>query len=493
MAMSRTSLVTNALLPRMTAVLFILLFLSALSLGPKMLNLDGDLPRHLLMGRYILQNKALPTTELFIYPYLGQPYVPHEWLTDVIFYAIYSTWGFAGLVLFAALLLATTFSLLYKGLSDRLHLSLPIFILVAWGAVATSLNWAIRPHLVSMCLLGFWLLWTDDLQRGKKIPLWIFPVVMFFWSNLHGEFIAGMLVLFAYTVGWTLEYVFDRSRTDPRIGQRLWMAFFLSAIACLLNPSGLEPWLTILGVVNNEYLMSRMSEGNSPNFQKPEMQVLFSLLAGSIVLLAIKKNRLSIGQGFLLAGFSAMSLIAIRNVHLYGIVAPFVLAETLEGVRNISLMDRLEQAFQNIEGKLKGVTWVLVPALVITCAVILGSGMRNTYRLQEPMFPARAVEWLEDHPQTGKMFNDLNWGGYLGLHIWPSQLTFIDSMSDTTGSITSEYETVITMSPGWQEILERYKVNWAILPSELPLARELEVQGWEPVYQDETAVILVRE
>ncbi len=316
---------------------------------------------------------------------------------------------------------------------------------------------------------------------------------MFFWSNLHGEFIAGMLVLFAYTVGWTLEYVFDRSRTDPRIGQRLWMAFFLSAIACLLNPSGLEPWLTILGVVNNEYLMSRMSEGNSPNFQKPEMQVLFSLLAGSIVLLAIKKNRLSLGQGFLLAGFSAMSLIAIRNVHLYGIVAPFVLAETLEGVRNIPLMDRLEQAFQNIEGKLKGVTWVLVPALVITCAVILGSGMRNTYRLQEPMFPARAVEWLEDHPQTGKMFNDLNWGGYLGLHIWPSQLTFIDSMSDTTGSITSEYETVITMSPGWQEILERYKVNWAILPSELPLARELEVQGWEPVYQDETAVILVRE
>lgn len=491
--MSRISSMINAFLPRMTAVLFILLFLSALSLGPKMLNIDGDLPRHLLMGRYILQNKALPTTELFIYPYLGQPYVPHEWLTDVIFYAIYSIWSFAGLVLFAALLLATTFTLLYRGLSDRLYLSLPIFILVAWGAIATSLNWAIRPHLVSMCLLAFWLLWTDDLRRGKKIPLWVFPVVMLFWSNLHGEFIAGMLVLFAYTVGWTLEYVFDRSRTDPKIGQRLWLAFFLSAVACLLNPSGLEPWFTILGVVNNEYLMSRMSEGNSPNFQKPEMQVLFSLLAASIILLAIKKNRLSLGQGFLLAGFSAMSLIAIRNVHLYGIVAPFVLAETLDGVRNIPLMDRVEQAFQNIEGKLKGVAWILVPVLVITCAVILSSGMRTSYRLQEPMFPARAVEWLEDHPQTGRMFNDLNWGGYLGLHIWPSQLPFIDSMSDTSGSITREYETVITMSPGWHQILERYDVNWAIIPSELPLARELEAQGWETAYRDETAVILVRE
>src|SRR5688572_23091547 len=120
-AMSRTSSAINAFLPPITAVLVMQLFLSVLSLGPNMLNIDGDLPRHLLMGRYILQNKALPTTELFIYPYLGQPYVPHEWLTDVIFYAIYSIWGFAGLVLFAALLLATTFTVLYRGLSDRLH------------------------------------------------------------------------------------------------------------------------------------------------------------------------------------------------------------------------------------------------------------------------------------------------------------------------------------------------------------------------------------
>jgi hypothetical protein len=344
-----------------------------------------------------------------------------------------------------------------------------------------------------MCLLAFWLLWTDDLQRGKNIPLWIFPVVMFFWSNLHGEFIAGILVLLAYTVGWTLEYVFDRSRADPSTGKKLWLALSLSAIACLFNPSGVEPWLTILGVVNNEYLMSRMSEGNAPNFQKPEMLVLFSLLAASIVLLAIKRNRLSLGQGFLLAGFSAMSLIAIRNVHLYGIVAPFVLAETLDGVRNIPLMDRLEQAFQNIEGKLQRVGWILVLMLLIACAVLLSSGLRDTYRLQEPMFPVRAVEWLKEHPQTGKMFNDLNWGGYLGLHVWPGQLPFIDSMSDTTGSITREYETVITMSPGWQELLQRYDVNWAIIPGELPLARELEVQGWETAYQDETAVILVRE
>src|SRR5688500_5787373 len=126
-------------LPRILDIFFALFFIAVLALGTQMLNLDGDLPRHLLMGRYMLQSRTVPTTELFIYPYLGQPYVPHEWLTDVMFYLIYSIWNWAGLVLVAALLLATTFTLLYKGLSQRLGFHLPVLILAAWGAIATSI------------------------------------------------------------------------------------------------------------------------------------------------------------------------------------------------------------------------------------------------------------------------------------------------------------------------------------------------------------------
>src|SRR5215216_3820534 len=288
------------LIPRTQDLFFVLFFVAVLALGTRMLNLDGDLPRHLLMGKYVLENRTVPTTELFIYPYIGQPYVPHEWLTDVLFYLIYSCWGWAGLVLLAAFLLAITFTLLYRGLADRLQIRLLIMILVAWGAIATSLNWAIRPHLISMCILSLWLMWADDLQRGKKFPVWLFPAVMLLWSNVHGEFIAGILVLAAYAFGWLVEYLFDRPQTELNIGKNIWLAFILSTAASLLNPSGAGPWLSIFGFVNNDYLMSRMVEANAPNFQNPDMLVYFCLLAMSIVLLAIKKTRLSLGQGFLL-------------------------------------------------------------------------------------------------------------------------------------------------------------------------------------------------
>ena len=480
------------LIPRTQDLFFVLFFVAVLALGTRMLNLDGDLPRHLLMGKYVLENRTVPTTELFIYPYIGQPYVPHEWLTDVLFYLIYSCWGWAGLVLLAAFLLAITFTLLYRGLADRLQIRLLIMILVAWGAIATSLNWAIRPHLISMCILSLWLMWADDLQRGKKFPVWLFPAVMLLWSNVHGEFIAGILVLAAYAFGWLVEYLFDRPQTELNIGKNIWLAFILSTAASLLNPSGAGPWLSIFGFVNNDYLMSRMVEANAPNFQNPDMLVYFSLLAMSIVLLAIKNTRLSLGQGFLLAGFSVMSLMAIRNIHLYGIVAPFVLADTLEGIRSYPVINRLELAMENLEGQSKWFSWLGVAAITLSSLFIIDHDAQGLYQLKEPVFPIRAVAWLERNPQQGNMFNDLNWGGYLGLHLWPDHLPFIDSMADTTGLVTRNYESIMTLRAGWQELFKENEITWAIIPPKWELATELMAQGWKTVYQDQTAVILIR-
>jgi hypothetical protein len=90
------------------------------------------------------------------------------------------------------------------------------------------------------------------------------------------------------------------------------------------------------------------------------------------------------------------------------------------------------------------------------------------------------------------MFNAFDWGGYILLHLWPDQKTFIESQTDVRGEATQKYETVITLQEGWQEIFEAYDIRWAILPPEWPLARELADWGWESVYQDQTAIILLK-
>jgi hypothetical protein len=263
----------------------------------------------------------------------------------------------------------------------------------------------------------------------------------------------------------------------------------LSLAASTLNPGGAGSWFSVLGFVNNSYLMSRMAESNPPNFQLPELRIFFLLLIFSIFLLTVKRNSLSSGQGFLLAGFSAMSLMAFRNVHLYGVVAPFVLAEALTDLKRLPLVNRLEATLAQVEERDGGAAYPVVTALVLGALVLLSPISKALYRFEPQTFPVGAVRWLEANPQPGRMFNDLNWGGYLELNLYP-QKTFVDSVADVTGEVTAEYETVLTLAPGWEEILHKYTVDWVLLPVNSALTQELAKQGWRELYRDETAVIV---
>ena len=488
MSYSKTTLRAYSL-PRLQDLLFISIFVAALLLGPRMLNMDGDLPRHLLTGQFILETKTIPTTEPFAYPYQGKPYVSHEWLTDIIFYLIYKLSGLTGIAFLSALLLATTFFLLYAYSSSQFYLRLPTLFLITWGAAVTSLNWVTRPHLFSMFFLTLWLIWLDKLHREENAKFWRFPLLMVLWSNMHGEFIAGILAMVAYTAGWLWDYLFTNDLAKRSTGRNLFLATGLSIIASLINPAGFGPWKTLLGFVNNHYLMSRMYEAKPPDFSQPGFLVLLGLLSFSIFLLAIKKIQLSASHAFLLAGFSAMSLIAARNVHLYGIVAPFVLAGAISKPKENGLWLRLEDSLAYIEQNLRGFVWPLIATAA--CALFLSKGtIQNSYKFNPDVFPVQATNWLSTHPQSGNLFNDLNWGGYLALNLWPGQSVFADSMADTTGELTSEYESVITLAPQWRDILAKYQVEWAVIQTSSQLADALEQEGWAVLYEDKTAVIL---
>jgi hypothetical protein len=60
-------------------------------------------------------------------------------------------------------------------------------------------------------------------------------------------------------------------------------------------------------------------------------------------------------------------------------------------------------------------------------------------------------------------------------------------------ALTREYEQVITQGKGWEEILNKYDVNWVIIRANTSLANSLSSSGnWRIAYEDQTASIFVR-
>jgi hypothetical protein len=232
-----------------------------------------------------------------------------------------------------------------------------------------------------------------------------------------------------------------------------------------------------------------------PNLTDPAILPFTSLLVLTIVVFLVNRKIVSPGHFFLLTGLGFMSLLMTRNIPLFVFACTPILSEM-----GASLLLR-SRTWRSVEERFAGLskpsTWQIIPCLVMLCAVGYLAyrnvkEYRPVFQFSPQVFPVQALDWLESNPQSGNMFNEFNWGGYILYRTWPHQRVFLDSQSDFYGeSLVQEYEQIMNTQGDWFPLLEKYQVGWAIIPPDKALAKVLQSElGWVPVYQDKIAVIL---
>ena len=488
------------LIPRIGEILFIAIFAALIGLGPRLMNIDGDLGRHITLGDYILSSRSIPTRDVFSHTKLGDPLTPHEWLSDVIFSLAHKFAGLNGIVLLTALVISITFWLVYK---HSLHLSNMTLLALSGtilAAAASSLHWLTRPHIFTMLFVALWTAELEKLHLGLRKNWIVFPLMMLIWVNFHGAFIAGFMIWGMYCVGLILDGKLSWEGIKPYL-----LIGVSSFLITLINPDGFGIWKTSFGFLGNKYLISHTAEYLPPDFQNASTWPFLFLVVGSVGLLAASKRKLPGPNLLLLAGWTAMALFSARNIPLYSVIAvPILVSKTasiIKDIQDIPITQKFVK-YQNrlleIEEPLRGGLWSIASVLLICFLLMSGyhldiENQGNQFR--EEVFPVAAVNWMTDNPQEGNGFNHFPWGGYLLYRNWPEQLVFIDGQTDFYGEeLTREYEQIITLREGWEKVLDLYNIRWALIPVESALVNALESKpNWKIVYQDSTSVILIRE
>src|SRR3990170_3284447 len=439
----------NILLPRLGDILFIALFVAVIGLGPRLLNQDGDLGRHLTIGEYILDNGNIPTRDLFSHTLAGAALTPHEWLARVIFAGANRLGGLDGVVIFSALLIAVTFTLVYRQCYQRSRIAL---ISLGWailGAATASLHWIARPHLFTILMAILWVRELERIRLGGGSRWWALPILMLLWANLHGGFLVGFVIWGIYLIR------FQFSETSKMLALGV-----ISALITLINPVGWRLWETGLG-------LSR------------DRKVFVHIL--------------------LLAAWTVMGLYSARNIPLYAVISAPILAEVSAGlIRRLPFFKafvQLDERLVEVDRGLRGHVWPALAGLAVVAALAKGiildfSGQGNHFSPQ--VFPVKAVDWMEAHSIIGAGFNYFPWGGYLLYRTWPEQRVFIDGQTDFYGEqLTRQYEKAISLQPGWREVLHENHVRWVLMPPESLLARALQAEpGWITLFRDDTAILL---
>lgn len=519
------------LLPSISDLFFVAMFavLAFTNLSVRLLG-DAGIGWHIRTGQLILQTHSIPRTDPFSSSTSGQPWFAWEWLYDVIVGLLASVAGLNGVVLFNALIIAAVFSFTFRMLLRRGCDVFTASLLVLLAASASMIHFLARPHVVSwlFTMLWFWILEsaengddasereTSSLHFFSRRKLWLLPLTMLLWVNLHGGFLVAFVLLAIYWISamWRLRNArladaLEKIRAAQRIRSFTWIAL-LSAIATFINPYGFHLHAHIYEYLSNHFLMDHIDEFQSPNFHHVAQKCFAALLLLTLIALAAKTKRVEPSQLLIMvfavySGLYASRNIPVSSLLLVAMIAPWISNEMASltesrsnAVRARALrMKEFLTRMKSIELDLGGHLWPIL-TIVLACWIAahagqIGSTPAMGAHFDAKRFPVAAVDYLQQHRVQGPFLSPDSWGGYLIYRFYPQQKVVLDDRHDMYGEdFLKSYLKLLHAEPGWQEFLQQHPANCAIVPKDSALANLFtEMPGWHKIYGDEVALAFV--
>ncbi len=454
---------------------------------------DPDVWWHLRTGQLILQNHSLFHTDPYSFTRFGQPWINHEWLSEVLLFGIYRISGFGGLIVVFAAVIAATFLLVFRRSPGRPYLAA---LMTLWGAVASATTWGVRPQMFSLLLASIFLVLLEASEERPNLLWWTVPL-MLLWVNLHAGYPIGLAFIALFLVGEKFEAAVRPEpwqKSLPRL-KRLAMAFTLCLALVVVNPNGVRIYWYPFETLRSAAMHRFIHEWFSPDFHDPTYLPLLLMLLALVASLALSPRRPRLRNLVMLLATIPAALRSIRHIPILVLIIAPVLAELAESWLQESGVTRL---FRTPPIRSASRTFVINFLVLFAFAAFTIVRVRQVVSRQAETeaahFPLAAAAFLQqDHP-PGPMMNHYNWGGYFIWKLYPQYRVFMDGRADVYGdAFMTDFSACYYLTDDWRKSLQTWGIRTLVLPPDAPLIIALRIRPeWKQVYADPEAVILTR-
>jgi hypothetical protein len=403
----------------------------------------ADLGRHLQNGRWVIENhfdisqKNSPVHENF-YSYTNPDFqVPnHHWGSGVLLFLMYKLSGFSGLSIFYIFLSLISFAIFFliaKRESNFTIATILSFLLIPLMAERRE----IRPEIFSYFFAGIflWALWAWQKKELAISRLFVLPVLMIFWVNLHVYFFLGFFLIGVFWLVEMIQLFFAKLGDEEFLTQvsrvkNLTAVLILAVLAALVSPFGLKGLLYPLQIFKNYgytivenksvWFVENYGIMNS-NFMLIKVVLALTILS-FVLLFAMDRKKISMRYAIFAIFFGAIGWLAIRNFTMLGFFALPILASNFEKIFTPSRKD-------NPPAKENGLAaaYIMVAIFAVFASyqfVSLHSKDRGIGLL--PGNEA-AGEFFQKKNINGPIFNNYDIGGYLIWNLPKNEKVFVDN------------------------------------------------------------------
>jgi hypothetical protein len=370
-----------------------------------------------------------------------------------------------------------------------------------------------------------WFSILDSAERNgfeSKRRLWLLPLLMLVWVNVHGGFLVGFVLLGIFWLGavWEwfrakkgrIEELLHKVSAAKRVRRLVWVGL-LSGAASLVNPYGWKLHAHVFSYLSSRFLMNHIDEFQSPNFHGVPQRCFLVLLLITLAALALRGRGLRMSHGLTVLFAVYTALYSSRNIPVSSVLLVLVVGSLIaRATEPISAGDSLRlrsgpaQAtvglgffprMTAVESRLRGHLWPIL-AVIVTLGIVWNGGRIQSTVLMDAHFdtrrmPVKAINYLVNHELKGPVLSPDYWGGYLIYRFYPGMQVVVDDRHDLYGEeFLKSYLKMVHVEPGWQDFLRDHASGCVLLPRQAALTSVLIESGsWKVIYRDEVAVAFV--
>ncbi len=467
----------------------LLVTLGLICLKLKFWVLDLDLWVHLRVGDWIVQNHAFPHSGLFSRTAAERPWIAYSWGYELLFSRVYAWFGVMGIGIFETLMtLAVAYTVYWMvcRLSGRFWIS----CLLATIACAAFLVPTFALRCCSVVLFTVMLTLILEANRSGRVqPLYWLPAVFLLWSNLHIQFTYGVAVFslfvavnllqrLASSLGLASDFLLQP--TLPVLP--LTAIFAACMLATCVGPYSYHLYQVVYGYAKAKVPYAMIIELQAPDFSRYGHYAQLLLASAAFVAVGWRKQ-VDLFKLVLLAVATAVAFHAVRDAWFICIPAVACIADDLAPEASGEPAETLPENLV--------VAAVAVAALCLL-APSVGFTPSSIDQLLRRQLPFNAVQFLQENPRQGPLYNSFDWGSFLIWHMQDYPVA-IDGRTDLYGDKMVELFTLTSRGVSYQDDPYLNQSRLILLQQKNNLVRFLRADPhFELIYQDRLAAVFIR-
>ena len=481
---------------------------------------DMDLGWQMATGRWIVQHHKIPFTDVLSHTARGREWI-YPGLSQILLYLVYSVGGYSLLSVLGAATCVGTIALQLR----RAGAVTALLALLAVPLVAART--APRAEMFTEVLIAAFLSVLWHYHRSGQGTLWLLPLLMCLWTNLHPGFIAGLGICATYVA---LEFG-DAAVADHRPAAfkrlrhaALWL--LATAGATLLNPWGARIYVALArqaGVLDthshwiHEWSPLRITSARLMEvlaWREPDSALWWLISIGIVAAVLATYMRAFVPA--LLLGASVYAVIhALRMKAAFASVVVVIGGSILTDAIGPGWVQCRQRVRALRAIKTEAVTFLLLAVAAGFTAVRVFDLVTNRYYLKTPQqftefgagesywYPEEAAAFVLREQLPGNIFNDYSSGGFVAWALSPGFPDYIDGRAIPFGDELFVHSKELLNqpldSPAWQLEAESRNLNTVLVSLDHELSGALSElksycasRQWRPVYLDTHAAVFVR-